>query len=82
MAVASFSGGNAALITARAAGIIMAPKTPWRTRAPMSSSMVFDIAHSTEATVKPTRPINSPFLRPIRSTRVPAGISRPASTSR
>ena len=61
-------------------GINVAPARPSRARAAISTSGVEANAASTDAEPKPTVPIISSRLRPIRSARLPIVIRSPAST--
>ena len=66
------SGGNALTITARALGASSAPKTPCRTRAATSTSMLGASAHSSEATPKPPTPIENTRRSPKHVAERPA----------
>ncbi len=67
-------------ISARVDGISVAPATPWSARARIIISGVVAYAASTDIAPKPTEPISSSFLRPMRSPRLPMETSRPAMT--
>ena len=50
------SGGNVAMMTASAAGVSSAPKTPWSARAATSSSIVGASAQNSDVTPNPATP--------------------------
>jgi hypothetical protein len=60
-------------------GMRVAPATPSSAREAISVSAVGENAASAEAMPKPTAPISSRRLRPLRSPRLPIVTSRPAS---
>ncbi len=63
------------------AGMIMAPPTPSRARAPISTAGVPAVAATADATPKSAYPDSRTRRRPIRSPSVPKRMSSEAQTS-
>jgi hypothetical protein len=71
MARARSCAGKVTVMIDRVPGIISEAPMPWRARKPMSSPVVSDSAHESEARVKTARPDMNMRLRPNRSPSVP-----------
>ncbi len=76
------SGGNAATMTASAAGVSRAPQTPCSARARTSSSIVGASAQSSEVTPKPATPRAKTRRSPNRSPSEPPIRSSEPSVTR
>ena len=81
-ALARSSSGNTVTITASAAGVSIAPATPWSARASTSSSIVGASAQRTDATPKPATPSENTLRSPKMSPSEPPMRMSEASVTR
>ena len=74
--------GMIVTIMPRTTAEVSAPPAPWMKRAPISTSWLWAVAHSSEATEKIATPIRKTRRWPIRSPRRPASSSSPPKAIR
>ena len=73
----SRGSGNIVTIMPSTQADVIAPPMPWMKRAPTSIPWLWAAPHSSEATLKSTRPAMKMSLRPMMSPRRPASSSKP-----